>query len=109
MKTKKLAKVAKQEPGDFYYQHLKLPYRNYDASRPGDFPFHPDPEIEDVIDISTDQGDQLGFVIVKRDKTVEIVRHGDRRAHRNHVRLRFGSGSLARLSFQTNFVRSALP
>ncbi len=73
MKTKRFAKVSRQESGDFYYHHLKLPYGGYDASHREDFPFQPDPGIEDVIDISTDQGDQLGFVIVKRDKTVELV------------------------------------
>ena len=86
MKTKRFAKVPKQEPGDFYYHHLKLPYRDYDASHQEAFPFQPDPGIEDVIDISTDQGDQLGFVIVKRDKTVELVDT----VTGEHIRITFG-------------------
>ena len=73
MKAKKLTNVPKQEAGDFCYHHLKLPYRDYDASRPEDFPFQPDPGIDEVIDVSNDKGDPLGFLILRKDKTVEIV------------------------------------
>jgi hypothetical protein len=72
MKTEKLPDVPKQEPGDFYYHHLKLPYGNGAASA-SEPPFEPDPTIEDMMDISSESGDQLGFVILRKDDTVEIV------------------------------------
>jgi hypothetical protein len=71
MKTEKLPDVPKQEPGDSYYHHLKLPYAvPPEGEKP---PFEPDPTIEDMMDISSDSGDQLGFVILRKDNTVEIV------------------------------------
>lgn len=71
MKTEKLPEVPKQEPGDFYYHHLRLPYGNDLA--PEDRPFEPDPTIAELIDISTDSEEQLGFVILHKDNTIEIV------------------------------------
>lgn len=71
MKTEKLPDVPKQEPGDFYYHHLKLPYSN--GAAPADLPFEPDPNIAELIDISTDADEQLGFVILRKDNTLEIV------------------------------------
>jgi hypothetical protein len=72
MKTEKLPDVPKQEPGDFYYQHLKLPYGN--ASAPAEAPpFEPDPTIAELVDVSTDADEQLGFVILRKDNTAEIV------------------------------------
>lgn len=72
MKTEKLPDVPKKKPGDFYYQHLKLPYGN--ASAPAEAPpFEPDATVAEIIDVSSDSGEQLGFVILRKDNTVEIV------------------------------------
>jgi hypothetical protein len=85
MKTEKLPDVPKHEPGDFYYHHLRLPYGN--ASAPAaEPPFEPDPTIAELVDVSTDAGDQLGFVILKKDNTVEIVDT----VTGQHVRVSFG-------------------
>ena len=70
MKTEKLSDVPKQEPGDFYYHHLRLPYGNDLSSE--DRPFEPDPTIAELIDISTDD-EQLGFAILRKDNSLEIV------------------------------------
>lgn len=84
MKTEKLPDVPKEEPGDFYYQHLKLPYAvPTEAEKP---PFEPDQTIEDMMDIPSDSGDQLGFVILRKDNTVEIVDA----LTGQHVRIIFG-------------------
>jgi hypothetical protein len=83
MKTERLPNVPKGEPGDFYYHHLRLPYANHDAR--GDIPFEPDPTMDDMMDVSTDEGDQLGFVILRKDQTVEIVDT----VTGQHVRIRF--------------------
>ena len=72
MKTEKLPDVPKQEPGDFYYQHLKLPYCN-GAALSTDPPFESDPTIAELIDVSTDSEEQLGFVILRKDNSLEIV------------------------------------
>jgi hypothetical protein len=85
MKTEKLPDVPKQEPGDFYYRHLKLPYGNVPAPE-AEPPFEPDPDIAELIDVSTDTDEQLGFVILKKDNTVEIVDA----VTGQHVRVRFG-------------------
>src|SRR5262249_39343858 len=71
MKTEKLPDVPKQEPGDFYYRHLKLPYQN-GAALHTDPPFESDPTITEMIDISTDSEGQLGFVILRSDNSLEI-------------------------------------
>ncbi len=73
MKTKKLPDVPKQEPGDFYYHHLKLPYGNASAPAAEAPPFEPDPTIAELVDVSTGTDEQLGFVILRKDNTVEIV------------------------------------
>lgn len=85
MKTEKLPDVPKQEPGDFYYQHLKLPYGNGSAPA-AEPPFEPDPNIAELIDVSTDTDEQMGFVILRKDNTVEIVDA----VTGQHVRVRFG-------------------
>lgn len=72
MKTEKLPDVPKQEPGDFYYQRLKLPYIN-GAALSTDPPFESDPTISELIDVSNGSDEQLGFVIVRKDNSVEIV------------------------------------
>ena len=72
MKTEKLPDVPKQEPGDFYYHHLKLPYRN-GAALSTDPPFESDPTISKLIDVSTDSAEQLGFVILRTDNSLELV------------------------------------
>lgn len=86
MKTERLPTVPQKEPGDFYYHHLKLPYGNYDPAHPEDFPFQPDPTVEETMDISSAEGDQLGFVILRKDNTVEIVDT----VTGEHVRISFG-------------------
>jgi hypothetical protein len=80
----RLPDVPGQEPGDFYYHLLRLPYGNPTA--PGELPFEPDPDIADLIDISSDSGDQLGFVIVRENNTIEIVDA----LTGQHVRMAFG-------------------
>lgn len=85
MKTEKLPDVPKQEPGDFYYHHLKLPYGNESAPA-AEPPFEPDPNIAELIDVSTDTEGQLGFVILRKDNTVEIVDV----LTGQHVRVSFG-------------------
>jgi hypothetical protein len=89
MKTERLPNVPKQEPGDFYYHHLKLPYGNYNPATSEEFPFHPDPTIADLMDITSDSGDQVGFVILKQDNTVEIVDI----VTGQHVRVSFGTSN----------------
>jgi hypothetical protein len=84
MKTEKLPDVPKQEPGDFYYRHLKLP--NSVPAQEEANAVEPDPTIEDMMDIASDSGDQLGFVILKKDNTVEIVDT----VTGQHVRVSFG-------------------
>ena len=85
MKTEKLPDVPKEEPGDFYYHHLKLPYGN--ASTPAEaLPLEPDPSIAELVDVSTETDKQLGFVILRKDNTLEIV---DVLAGQ-HVRVIFG-------------------
>jgi hypothetical protein len=85
MKTEKLPDVPKHEPGDFYYHHLRLPYGN--ASLPAEAPpFEPDPDIAEMIDVSTDSDEQMGFVILRKDNTVEIVDA----VTGQHVRVNFG-------------------
>jgi hypothetical protein len=93
LKTEKLPDVPKQEPGDFYYHHLKLPYA---APPPEQPPFEPDPNIEELIDITSDEGDQLGFVILKKNSTVEIVDV----LTGQHVRVIFGVPKRQRRSSQ---------
>lgn len=85
MKTERLPDIPKQEPGDFYYQHLRLPYGN--ASPAKELPFEPDSGIEDLMDLCDDSGDQVGFVILRKDNQLEIVDAltGD------HVRIIFGA------------------
>jgi hypothetical protein len=93
MKTEKLPDVPKQEPGDFYYHHLKLPYGN--ASAPAaEPPFEPDPTIAEMIDVSTDSGEQLGFAILKKDNTLEVVDT----VTGEHSRLTFGKPARQRTS-----------
>jgi hypothetical protein len=85
MKTEKLPDVPKQEPGDFYYHHLKLPYGN--AKEPAaELPFEPDPTISELMDISSDSAEQLGFVILRKDNSLEIVDA----ATGQHTRVTFG-------------------
>src|SRR5882724_592084 len=95
MKTEKLPEVPKQEPGDFYYHHLKLPYGN--PSAPADAPpFEPDPGIAEMIDVSTDTDEQLGFVILRKDNTLEIVDA----LTGQHVRISFGKPKRQRKTAQ---------
>jgi hypothetical protein len=100
MKTEKLPEVPKQEPGDFYYHHLKLPYAvPAPAEEP---PFEPDPTIEDMMGVSSDSGDQLGFVILRKDNTVEVVDA----LTGQHVRISFGKPKRQRKTAQTEQLRS---
>jgi hypothetical protein len=92
MKTEKLPAVPAKEPGDFYYRHLKLP--NALPPQAEEHPFEPDPAIEDMMDISSDTGDQLGFVILKKDNTVEVVDA----LTGQHVRIIFGTPKRRRKS-----------
>jgi hypothetical protein len=93
VKTEKLPDVPKQEPGDFYYHHLKLPYGNASAKTTVT-PFEPDPSVAEMIDVSSDTGDQLGFAILKKDNTVEIVDA----LTGQHVRIIFGKPKRRRQS-----------
>lgn len=84
MKTEKLPNVPAQEPGDFYYTHLRLPHA---ADVPAEeLPHEPDPAIADLMDIFTKDGNQLGFVILRNDNSVEIVDT----VTGEHVRIRLG-------------------
>jgi hypothetical protein len=83
--TERLPDVPRQEPGDFYYHLLRLPYNA--PAAPGELPFEPDPTIEDVMDFSSDSGDQLGFVIVREKDTVDIVDT----LGGQHIRFSFGN------------------
>jgi hypothetical protein len=91
MKTERLADVPIKEPGDFYYQHLKLPYGNVppQAEQP---PFEPDPTIAEIMDVSSDSGEQLGFVILRKDNTVEVVDA----LNGQHIRITFGAAKRKR-------------
>src|SRR5262249_30786183 len=53
------------------YGHLKLPYAVPHAAE--ELPHQPDPTIADMMDIASDDGTQLGFVILREDNTLEIV------------------------------------
>lgn len=85
MKTEKLPAVPAREPGDFYYHHLRLPYANYDPAHREDFPFEPDPTVAETMDVSSED-EQLGFVILRKDNTIEIVDT----VTGEHVRISFG-------------------
>jgi hypothetical protein len=85
MKTEKLPEVPAQEAGDFYYRHLKLPYGDTNIS-PEPSPVEPDPTITQIMDVTSHEGTQQGFVILRNDNTVEIVDA----VLGEHVRIRFG-------------------
>jgi hypothetical protein len=93
VKTERLPDVPKQEPGDFYYHHLKLPYGNASAKTTVT-PFEPDPSVAEMIDVSSGTGDQLGFAILRKDNTFEIVDA----LTGLHVRISFGKPKSRRQS-----------
>jgi len=91
MKTEKLPDVPIKEPGDFYYQHFKLPYGNVQAQTE-DLLFEPDPTIAEIMDVSSETGEQLGFVILRNDYAVEVVDV----LNGQHVRITFGGATRRR-------------
>ena len=93
MKTEKLPEVPAKESGDFYYHHFKLPYGNQDQAPREKLQFDPDPTVSELMDVSTGEGDQLGFVILRDDNTVEVVDT----VTGEHVRVRFGEKNTRRL------------
>jgi hypothetical protein len=70
VKTERLESLPKGEIGEFYYRYLKLPCATFDPQR---VPHQVDPTIANIMDITTDAGDQLGFVILRDDDTLEVV------------------------------------
>lgn len=73
MKITKLPKTEAGEMGDYYYEKHKLPYANQRTIDPQEYVSDPTiDEMWDVGDDTTDDHNQLGFVLL-RGNTVEII------------------------------------
>jgi len=80
MKSETLPDLPANAGREFYFQTLKLPYTAVAT------PHTVDPTMTDLLDITADDGSQLGLVILREDNTVEIVDA----VTGEHLRLTFG-------------------
>jgi len=83
MKSERLPDLLANAGREFYLQTLKLPYQAVTT------PHAVDPTMTDFLDVTADDGSQLGFAILREDNTVEIVDG----VTGEHIRLTFGKPS----------------
>ncbi|PYP86010.1 MAG: hypothetical protein DMG65_19695 [Candidatus Angelobacter sp. Gp1-AA117] len=80
MKTENLPDFEANAGREFYFLTLKLPYSAVST------PHAVDPTVTDFLDVTAEDGSQLGFVILREDSTVQIVDA----VTGEHIRLTFG-------------------